>query len=196
MRRAKYRPDRPRVFNLGLNKTGTSSFHEAMTILGFQSLHWGGPKVRDLVRQAVDANEPLLSHLDQRYDAFSDISLLSRRFGRLDRQYPGSKFVLTVRPVDEWIDSRRRHVEHNIREHAAGRYRGDYLVVDEARWRQEWVTHLEKVRRYFDGRRDFVEVDITSHPSWQPFCDLLDLPEPDVPFPWANRDPAVDDRAR
>ena len=37
----------------------------------------------------------------------------------LDRQYPGSKFILTVRDLDDWLDSRRRHVETNIERHAA-----------------------------------------------------------------------------
>ena len=102
------RPDRPRLFGIGLNKTGTSSFHEAATILGLESLHWGGPPVRDKVQAALDAGAPLLTNIEPHYDAFSDILLLSRNFARLDEQYPGSRFVLTMRPLDAWIDSRRR----------------------------------------------------------------------------------------
>jgi hypothetical protein len=194
MRSRKYPPDRPRVFNLGLNKTGTSSFHEAMTILGLRSLHYGGHEVAGLVRKAVAEDRPLLTYLHPKYDAFSDITPLSTRFGRLDRQYPGSRFVLTVRPLEEWLDSRRRHVEHNQRASAAGAYRGRYVVVDEAKWRAQWERHLEKVRGYFDGRPDFLEVDLTDDPRWEPLCTLLGVPEPAVPFPWANRDESLDDR--
>jgi hypothetical protein len=185
---AEKRPDRPRVFGIGLNKTGTSSFHEAMTILGYESLHWGGPPVHKLVQAALDDGLPLLANLDQRYDAFSDIGLLSRRFKMLDRQYRGSHFVLTVRPIDEWVDSRRRHVENNVRRKARGEYDGTFLVVDEPKWRNEWTSHLANVRAYFEGRSDFLEIDITADPNWRPFCELLGVPEPDVPFPWANRD--------
>jgi hypothetical protein len=185
---AEKRPDRPRVFGIGLNKTGTSSFHEAMTILGYESLHWGGPTVHKLVQAALDDGRPLLANLDQRYDAFSDIGLLSRRFKMLDRQYPGSHFVLTVRPIDEWVDSRRRHVENNVRRKARGEYDGTFLVVDEPKWRNEWVAHLANVHGYFEGRSDFLEIDITATPRWEPFCALLGVPEPAVPFPWANRD--------
>lgn len=180
------RPDRPRIFGIGLNKTGSTSFHEAMTILGYESLHWGGHETYLSVVAAKDAGLPLLAHLDPRYDAFSDITILSRNYALLDEQYPGSRFVLTVRPVDDWIDSRRRHVENNQRNKAAGTYDGSFLVVDEDRWRREWSDHVSAVRAYFDGRDDFREIDITSGSGWRPFCTLLGVPEPEEPFPWRS----------
>ena len=180
------RPDRPRIFGIGLNKTGTTSFHRAMTILGFESLHWGGPPIRRLVEAAADAGEPLLAGLDPRFDAFSDIEALSTRFQLLDEQYPGSHFVLTVRPIDDWIDSRRRHVENNVRRKAAGEYDGNFLVVDEDQWRTHWESHVARVRDYFACRADFLEIDITNGGGWRPFAELLGVAEPDVPFPWVN----------
>jgi hypothetical protein len=182
------RPDRRRVFCLGLNKTGTSSFHEAMTILGFESLHWGGPSTRRKVEAALESGRPLLSDLDGRYDAFSDIEPLYRNFRLVDEQYPGSRFVLTVRPVDAWLDSRRRHVERNIRRKAAGEYGGTFLEVDEAGWRREWDDHLNGVRQHFGDRSDFLELDITAGDGWAPLCRLLSVAEPAERFPWANRD--------
>jgi Sulfotransferase domain len=185
------RPDRPRVFGVGLNKTGTSSFHEAMTLLGFRSLHWGGPAIRQLVEGSLDAGEPLLARLDPTYDAFSDILALSSNYRLLDAQYPGSRFVLTVRPVDDWIDSRRRHVETNIRRRAAGEYDGHFLVVDEAAWRAEWAGHVAGVRDYFGDRTDFLELDLATSAGWAPLCELLGVDLPDAPYPWANRDPVA-----
>lgn len=179
-------PMRPRVFGIGLNKTGTSSFHEAMTLLGYKSLHWGGSAVRGAVEAAQDAGRPLLSDLDPSFDAFSDILSLAQGFALLDEQYPGSHFVLTVRPIDQWIDSRRRHVENNQRRKAAGEYDGDFLVVDEESWRTEWTHHVNQVRRYFGGRPDFLEIDLTSGAAWRPLCEHLDLPEPGIAFPWVN----------
>jgi Sulfotransferase domain len=183
---------RPRVFCIGLNKTGTSSFHDAMQILGLRSLHgggtdWGGDKVNRAVRKAIDEGRPLLSGVDPRFDAFSDVETLARRFDVLDEQYPGSRFVLTVRPVDDWIRSRRLHVERNIARKQAGTYHGTWLVVDEPRWRRVWERHLDRARTYFAGRSDFLEVDLTANVGWGPLCGVLQLPEPPVPFPWVNR---------
>jgi hypothetical protein len=180
-------PGRPRVFGIGLNKTGTSSLHRAMELLGYESLHWGGPPVRQLVEASLAAGEPLLTRLDQRYDAFSDILPLTQNFDLLDRQYPGSHFVLTVRPLEDWLDSRRRHVERNIRRKAAGEYHGTFLVVDEEAWRAEWDAHLARVRAHFGQRPDFLELDITAGEGWAPLCELLDVPEPPAPFPWENQ---------
>jgi hypothetical protein len=185
---ADLRPDRPRVFGIGLNKTGTTSLHEALTILGFRSLHDGGPDVHNAVKRAIDDGAPLLSNLDQRFDAFSDIGLLSRRFRMLHSQYPGSHFVLTLRPVDAWVDSRRRHVERNLALKAAGEYDGTFLVVDEPKWIREWDEHLQRVHTFFGGRADFLEIDLTERPEWGPLCRLLGVGEPLLPFPWVNRD--------
>ncbi len=181
-------PDRPRVFCIGLNKTGTSSFHAAMEVLGLNSLHWGGDEINQTVRAALDDGRPLLSGLDPAIDAFSDIGLLATHFRQLDEQYPGSRFVLTVRPLEEWIDSRRRHVERNIARHDAGEYDGSFLVVDENLWRHQWHRQVDGARRYFTGRPEFLQVDFTARPGWAPLCQLLELPEPIEPFPWANRD--------
>ena len=181
---------RPRVFCIGLNKTGTSSFHAAMEILGLKSLHWGGPAVRHTVEAALAEGHPLLSGLDPAIDAFSDVEPVTKNFDVLDEQYPRSRFVLTTRPVDEWIDSRRRHVERNVARRQAGEYKGNFLVADEGRWRGEWHCHVDRARRYFAGRAEFLEVDLTAGEGWAPLCKLLDLAEPSVPFPWANRDRA------
>ena len=139
--RASLDPDRPRIFGIGLNKTGTTSLDSALVILGFPSLHFGGQAAHDAVQRAIDERVPLLSYLDPRYDAFSDIGLLSRRFVMLDQQYPGSRFVLTTRPTADWIDSRRRHVERNLKRQARGEYDGNFLVVDEEKWTKEWDNH-------------------------------------------------------
>jgi Sulfotransferase domain len=159
-----------------------------MGVLGLKSLHWGGPTVRRAVEAALDEGRLLLSHLDPTIDAFSDVEPVSKNFDVLDDQYPGSRFVLTVRPLDEWVDSRRRHVERNLVRRQAGEYHGNFLVVDEDGWRREWHGHVDRVRRHFADRIDFLEVDLTAGGGWEPLCTLLGLPEPSVPFPWVNRD--------
>ena len=105
----------------------------------------------------------------------------------LDGQYPGSRFLLTTRPLERWIDSRRRHVERNLNRKARGEYDGSFLVVDEAKWTDEWNHHHQRVRSYFGERPDFLELDLSREPSWGPLCNFLDLAEPSA-VPWANRD--------
>jgi GT2 family glycosyltransferase/glycosyltransferase involved in cell wall biosynthesis len=183
------RANRARVFGIGLNKTGTTSLHEALTMLGFTSLHWGGPSVRRIIEVSLAAGEPLLSRINPYFDAFTDVLPLTQNFQLLDEQYPGSRFILTTRPLDAWIESRCRHVASNVRRHAAGEYRGAFLEVDEATWRAEWEAHVERARDYFAGRDDFLEIDITARGEWLPLCRFLGVAEPSRPFPWVNRSP-------
>lgn len=181
-------PSRPRVFCIGLNKTGTVSLHEALTTLGYRSLHWGGPGIRHSVQRAKREGRPLLAGLDPDIDAFSDVEDLTYDFALLDRQYPGSRFILTVRPLEEWLDSRRRHVERNQVLHARGEYTGRWLDVDLAGWAADYQRHVGAVRAHFAGRDDdLLVIDITAGDGWAPLCRFLDEPVPDVPFPWVNR---------
>jgi hypothetical protein len=179
---------RTRVFGIGLNKTATVSFHEAMTLLGYRSVHWGGPDFKRPIVRAKSEGVPLLSYVDDEWEVFSDIQVLANNFDLLDRQYPGSRFVLTTRPLEEWIDSRRRHVEKNQQRAAHGAYAGDFTDVDVPGWTREYERHHQRVRGYFATRPDaLLELDITAGHGWEPLCDFLGVPVPELPFPWENK---------
>jgi Sulfotransferase domain len=180
---------RPRIFCIGLNKTGTISLHVALQALGFRSLHWGGQASRLAVERAIREGSPLLTHLDGDYDAFSDIQRLSVSFDVLDRQYPGSRFIMTTRPVDSWLDSRRRHVERNVANQATGDYTGTFLTVDIEAWRALFLEHDARVRAYFADRpEDMLVLDLPAGDGYQQLCPFLGVPEPATPFPWRHRD--------
>ncbi len=174
------------IFGIGLNKTGTLSFHQAMEDLGYRSLHWGGPEVRALVERARDEGRPMVEDLPG-YDVFSDIWALSESFALLDVQYPGSRFVLTTRDVDGWIDSRRRHVERNRAAAAEGRYTGTFLEIEPEAWRQQWDAHHAAVRSHFVGRDDLLELDIAAGDGYERLCPFLGAAVPSTPFPSRNR---------
>ncbi len=86
-----------KVFAVGFNKTGTSSLHALFESLGLPSYHgvkWRGCDDRTLLRS---------------YDCFSDG--IPQDLAKLDRMFPGSKFILQVRDLDSWIYSRLAHIE-------------------------------------------------------------------------------------
>lgn len=175
-----------KIFGIGLNKTGTSSLHEALLQLGQRSLHWGGPDVRRRIERARDEGRPLVQDFPD-YDAFSDIWALSESFDVLDVQYPGARFILTTRPIESWIDSRRRHVERNREARAQGRYAGDFLEIEPERWRDQYLQHHAKVGQYFAGRDDLLVMDITAGDGYAALCPFLGLTDPGTEFPLRNR---------
>jgi hypothetical protein len=179
-----------KIFCIGLNKTGTISLHQALTTLGFSSLHWGGPPSRQAVERAIREGTPLLEYLGD-YDAYSDIQRLSVNFDVLDQQYPGSKFVLTTRDVDEWLDSRRRHVLRNRERKQQGDYEGTFLEIEPDRWRQQFVEHHARVEEYFRGRDDLLVMRVTAGDGYEKLCPFLGVPLRHEPFPWSHKNTSV-----
>lgn len=179
--------DRARVFGIGLNKTGTSSLRDALEMLGYKSLHGGRLETMVLAQKAIDEGKPMLSYLDPDLEAFTDVFGLTYYFFLADVQYPGARFILTLRDLDVWLDSRRRHVEKNQQLKDAGEYRGEFVNVNIDAWATEYRRHEAVVRAYFADRPgDLLAFDLSTE-GWEPLCEFLGQPVPDEPFPWANQ---------
>jgi hypothetical protein len=178
-----------KVFGIGLNKTGTRSVADAMRVLGFRALHKGDEATSQLVIRAEREGRPLLDLIGTKYDAYFDVESIVHRFQALDEQYPGSKFVLTTRSLDGWMDSRQRHVEGNLQRAAAGRYSGSWLTVDRAGWQEEWDRHHEAVHTYFADRPgDLLVINVVDGDGWEKLAPFLGRALPAEPFPWENRE--------
>lgn len=176
-----------KIFCIGLFKTGTVSLHTALLRLGYSSIHWGGPEAYLSVQRAVDEGVPVLTYLDD-VDAYSDIETLSRNFHLADAQYPGSRFIVTVRALDPWLDSVRRHVEKNQQRKARGEYTGEFLDVDLDAWTELWTEHHQRVADHFAERDgDLLVMNITEGDGWDALAPFLRHPIPLEPFPFENR---------
>ena len=89
-------PRAHKIFAIGFNKTGTTSLHRIFEDLGYRSLH------DDRWRQLSD---PLLFRF---YDAFSDG--IPEDIRAWDATFPEARFILQVRDLDAWLDSRIEHI--------------------------------------------------------------------------------------
>ncbi len=182
------------VFNIGFNKCGTTSLSAALNQLGIKTVHHHFPvqlkgrqrfvRLVDLWRSNLKNNKRPFAGLDETICGYSDF-FGEACFKQLDRAYPGSKFILTVRPLGSWLASRSRHVEKNL-EHPE--YRGRLRTVDIDGWTRLYYYHQQQTRSYFAGReRDFLVMDIPSGHGWEKLCSFLSLPVPKIDFPWGNR---------
>jgi hypothetical protein len=82
--------DAPKVFAVGLPRTGTKSVSQALELLGLRTVHYG------------ETWEDVLAH-----DAAAD-SPIATFYPELDRAFPKARFVLTVRDPNRWADSYAR----------------------------------------------------------------------------------------
>ena len=187
----------PKIFCIGLTKTGTSSLHVALSQLGLRSFHWGdldahpvagtaGLAAARAIRDARRHGERLLQRLGEEHDAYSDVGALSARFDLADAHYPGSRFILTVRNIDDWIDSRWRQAERHRGQHLAGMYQGSGFAIDERAWRAEGQAHRDRVEAYFASRDDLLVLDICAGDGWERLAPFLGRSVPSTPFPTEN----------
>ena len=90
----------PKVFGIGFHKTGTKTLAAALRTLGYRVTGPNGATDPDIANNALEMCFSLVGQ----FDAFQD-NPWPVMYKTLDRAYPQSKFVLTVRPTDEWIAS-------------------------------------------------------------------------------------------
>jgi hypothetical protein len=192
-------PAKPKVFGLGLSRTGTRSLTAALHVLGFDTVHYPTDQgtLDTLVRG--DARFPILEH----YDGLTDITV-APYFEDLDRLHPGAKFILTVREDDGWLRSCLNHwtnrsafepapedgsgaEEHRIHMEIRRFLRAAVYAsyeYDEQRFLRAHRRHIEDVKRYFEGRpNDLLVLDISAGEGYERLAPFLGVAPPEQPFP-------------
>jgi hypothetical protein len=173
----------PKVFGIGFHKTATSSLAAALDRLGYTVCGHVGvsrPDIAEVVEKLA------LSQIDQ-YDAFQD-NPWPLLFRELDNHCPGSKFILTTRPTEEWIRSVVRHfggTSTPMREwiYGVGDPQGNEEIYVE-----RYERHNREVKQYFSGRPDdFLELCITEGEGWKMLCPFLNCEVPSELFPHTNK---------
>lgn len=181
----------PKVFGIGFHKTGTSSLGKALEVLGYRVRGVTGNKDPDI---ADKVHELAWRTIDGRgYDAFQD-NPWPILFREIDERYPGSKFVLTVRPTDKWISSQLRHFGASSTPMRTWIYGVGCPEGNEDVYIARYERHNAEVRAHFKDRpQDMVEMNLDAGHGWDELCGLLEVPVPDTPWPHAN---AAADRER
>jgi len=156
-----------KIFGIGLPKTGTSSLNQALIELGVSSQH-DSSILEPLVRANQRAGRRLLEGIEE--TAICDMPVACY-LETLDKQYPGSKFILTIREGGEWDKSWLRTY-------------GPYRFQRSIETQQE---HIGRAVLYFKDRPgDLLIYDLCGGAGWEPLCDFLRVPIPDKPFPREN----------
>ena len=172
---------RHKVFCIGMNKTGTTTLHKALQILGFNSIH-DSYKCDALITAAILGNYKLLHYLGE-YNAFSDYPFF-RYYRELDMQYPESKFILNTRSLEGWLKSRIAHDTSWNTSNPSKPQR-----VTEKKLLSNYFESVEnEIQSYFKNRaNDFLIFNIDAGDSWPELCRFLDVQIPKQTFPHANK---------
>ena len=192
-----------KIFGIGLSRTGTTSLATALELLGFRSVHFPhDPATRQEVVTFLTSggDELRLSILDH-CDALSDTPIAAT-FEALDRAYPDSRFILTVRERQSWLESCERwwrvltepvlrYPNHWLARYVTAIFPELYgsTQFERQRFARAYEAHQERVGKHFSGRDDLLVLDVTSGDGWPALCRFLGRPPPGTPFPCANRGP-------
>jgi hypothetical protein len=179
-----------KVFGLGLTRTGTTSLCVALNKLGISAKHY--PHDRTTYKELTSGIYRL--SVMEHFDAATDISV-APFYPQLDATYPGSRFILTTRDVDSWLQAMESHfVELETLEDMSEPFRQfmDFICpavygtlrFSADRFRYVYERHVAEVRAYFRDRPgDLLELDILGGEGWEKLCEFLGVPVPEEPFP-------------
>lgn len=171
-----------KVVCIGLPKTGTTSFGDAMLQLGYRHKPFGD-------RVFFPSGYPfVLRYQLMKYESFDDYPWFYA-YEFVKKKYPRAKFVLTKRRNPEvWLESLKRH--YSLR--GKSRTKFDTFSYNdptdnEGHHLRLYESHMSRVRHFFEGSPNLLEVCWETGDGWRELCGFLDKPVPDVPFPVSNR---------
>ncbi|KAL6079758.1 Sulfotransferase family protein [Balamuthia mandrillaris] len=195
----------PKVFGLGLSKTGTTSLKEALRLLGIDC-YKDTNLMNDILQQsfADEPDEPYSVDIVRRYDDKTSVTDLPLPyfFEEVAHLYPDAKFILTVREPASWWLSFKAHMERNDKSrtsqvrntlralHYGGERPSQYVAV------KAFLRHNKLVQALIPPERLLV-LDIMTESDetlFRRLCEFVGVAAKECPsdqeFPHANKIPS------
>jgi hypothetical protein len=204
----------PKVFVIGLSKTGTTSIGDALAQLGYRRSGWEDIRSRWLYHAYTHGHvEALKRHVDK-FDAFEDIPWCIA-YRDLADEFPSARFILSLRKNEhDWLRSIQAHTRRRAWEGHADIYGG--LRADDCpdAYLETYKRHTEDALEFFSARgeehrlltffidepREVGKNATQGDTRWEKLMAFLNIEDVDVPrlgqFPrvnakssFGNRDP-------
>lgn len=203
--------NKPKIFCIGRNKTGTTSLKKAFQDLGFIVGHQR--TAERLIRDYKVGNfEPIFQYCKSA-QVFQDVPFsYSKTFKHLDKAYPNSKFILSVRDSPEqWYNS---VIKFHAKLFGNGKtptaeqlknsnyvWRGwiwesnrinfnspEYNPYNKESLIENYLNHNMEVLDYFKDRpNDLLVINLSEEGSYQKFIEFIDVKSSKKSFPWENK---------
>lgn len=190
----RYRSKKTKIFGIGLSQTGTKSLTQALTMLGFHVIHSPDDEVTLKEVMAGNYNFSILND----FDGITDITV-APFYAQLDKLFPDSKFILTVRDKESWLRSleaqwsAKHAFDDSSASNEANMQRRRLLRVtaygtytfNKERFSDVYDLHYKNVIEYFKQRPEsLLIINIYAGEGWGKLCPFLNQPILDRPFPF------------
>ncbi|QDU75855.1 hypothetical protein Pan97_28970 [Bremerella volcania] len=187
-------PHQGKIFGIGLSRTGTKSLATALNLLGIKTMWY--PQDQTTYRELMTAHYRLT--VLEEYQALTDTPVVPF-YPQFDQEYPGSKFVLTIRDKESWLRSCEKHWQNSTfppQEVPFWRKYASFIdlcvygcnAFNASRFSYVYDRHVEGVQSYFHNRPDdLLIMNICGGEGYDRLCEFLDyqLPE-NSEFPKVN----------
>lgn len=132
-----------KIFGVGLSRTGTTSLTRSLSNVGIDIIHY--PKKTELFdpKNAGACDIPVIVH-----------------YKELDKIFPNSKFIYTIRDKEEWLSSMERYLPRkknwNLAKWQLDNRKAVYgrLDFDREWFAERYDIHDNDVRMYFKEREN------------------------------------------
>ncbi|MGL6260693.1 sulfotransferase [Vibrio sp. WXL210] len=160
-----------KIFQIGFNKCGTLSLHHYFINNKLNSVHWDNGQLSKAIYRNKLEGRALLDGYES-FDCFTDMEHMEeqgqRFFAAVDHfesmaiEYPNSVFILNVRDVNKWLNSRRKHSNYMAKSMV-------FYGLKESELRQKWAlefdSHVRRVKDYFKDSNRLLIFDLDSDDS-------------------------------
>jgi hypothetical protein len=201
-----------KIFCIGLNKTGTTSFSKAMEELGFKV--GNQREAEKLFDDWVKRDFSKLTKYCKKAEFFQDVPFsLPYTFIAMDQAFPGSKFILTIRDdAEQWYNSltkahAKKWGKNNRIPTAEDLKNATYInkghpwhtrihihpVTEKNPYEKKilldyYQTHNKNVKDYFRHRpEDLLILNVAEKGAYQKLAHFLDINTDKKDFPWENK---------
>jgi hypothetical protein len=200
-----------KVFCIGLNKTGTTSLVDAWKELGYTKIYSGFDKPtlvkvmsnkfkfknNNIINSGFNRDYDILRQLISGYECMKDRPFNTNNLYRwLDKNYYNSKFILTIRDDEEWWESVNKWLTSTLNLHETEEktkkkidlYKKHFNTTEFTK--DSFITYYQdynnKVKEYFKGNPNFLEINICNGEGWELLCPFLGKTIPNKEFPKSN----------
>jgi hypothetical protein len=183
-----YNKDFNKIVGVGWHKTGTTSLERMLEILGYRVCGFDNT----LLDSAIQKDVKTLFKIASTWDALSDMPW-NIYYKELDKQFPNSKFILTLRKEEGWKRSMINHFGKTKKKSIKWLYGIDDPELDQDGLIPRFKRHNEEVLDYFKEREGDLLVIEWKDSVWKELCWFLGKKTPkfrfsgiDVEIPKAN----------
>jgi len=199
-----------KVICAGAPKTGTKSIAKALRILGYKNVY----DAEEAIEFALDDWTETLSGKRDSFDqlmleTYKDVDAVvdlphSYFFDEFHKYYPDAKVILMLRDEDAWYKSFKGMCDYAAKKYW---YMGGFKYISPSFYRFMKLQDLNfemtvgsfvpnKIiwQKYFKNHNSYVREVTPKHQlleysvkeGWEPICNFLGKPVPDMPFPREN----------